>query len=212
MNDDRAKGMRVLVLHAHPAPRRSRVNAALLAAARGVEGVTVRELYEEYPDFFIDVKAEQEVVAAHDVVVMQHPFYWYSTPSLVKEWFDEVLTSGWAYGEGGTALRGKRWMHAVSTGGTAESYGPGSEHGFTVRQLMAPLEATARLCGMEYLAPFLVQGAGRLSGAEIGEWAGRYAARLAGLRDGDGEPGGGLTRLCITSIFSMRPWCIWRRR
>ena len=104
--DDRVKGMRVLVLHAHPAPRRSRVNAALLAAARGVDGVTVRELYEEYPDFFIDVKAEQEVVAAHDVVVMQHPFYWYSTPALVKEWFDEVLMSGWAYGEGGDPVHG----------------------------------------------------------------------------------------------------------
>jgi glutathione-regulated potassium-efflux system ancillary protein KefG len=128
-NDDRAKEMRVLVLHAHPAPRRSRVNAAMLAAARGVEGVTVRELYEEYPDFFIDVKAEQEVVAAHDVVVMQHPFYWYATPALVKEWFDLVLTPGWAYGEGGTALRGKRWMHAVSTGGRRSRTGRGVSMG-----------------------------------------------------------------------------------
>lgn len=78
---------RVLLLFAHPAIHKSRANRALFAAAQAVEGLTVRNLYEIYPDFLIDA-AEQRLLESHDVVVLQHPFYWYSAPSLVKEWLD----------------------------------------------------------------------------------------------------------------------------
>lgn len=33
--------------------------------------------------------------------------YWYSVPSQFKHCFDQVLSRGWAYEVGGTALRGK---------------------------------------------------------------------------------------------------------
>ena len=75
----------VLVLFAHPAIRKSRVNRRLVEAARGIDGVTVNDLYEAYPDLDIDVPREQQLLSDHDVVVMQHPFYWYSTPSSLKE-------------------------------------------------------------------------------------------------------------------------------
>ena len=93
----------VLVLYAHPAPHKSRINRRLATAAREVDGITFRDLYELYPDFVIDVEEEQKLLKEHDVIVWQHPFYWYSAPSLVKEYLDLVLTYGWAYGEGGTA-------------------------------------------------------------------------------------------------------------
>ncbi|MDX1383156.1 MAG: NAD(P)H-dependent oxidoreductase, partial [Thermoanaerobaculia bacterium] len=95
----------VLVLLAHPALERSRINARMAAAAAELEGVLVRDLYEAYPDLDVDVDAEQRLLAAHDVVIFQHPLYWYSTPALLKEWMDLVLQHGWAYGDGGTALR-----------------------------------------------------------------------------------------------------------
>ena len=182
--------MKVMVLHAHPEAARSRVNAALLAAARATPGITVRELYEDYPDFFIDVKREQALLEAHDVIVLQHPFRWYSVPALLKEWQDEVLTRGWAYGEGGTALHGKRWLQAVSTGGPAAAYAAGGSLGFTMRDLLAPLEATARLCGMRFMEPFLVHGTHRLTDEALRDHAAAYAALLAGLRDAPADDTG----------------------
>ncbi len=174
----------VLVLFAHPAVARSRVNLRLVEAARAVPGVTVNDLYERYPDFDIDVAREQELLAAHDVVVMQHPFYWYSTPSILKEWQDLVLEHGWAYGRGGRALVGKVMLNALTAGGPEQAYRPDGPNHFTIRELLAPLEQTARLCGMHYLAPFVVFGTHRLRPAEIEGHAAGFAALLTGLRDG----------------------------
>jgi len=84
----------VLILFAHPALEKSRVNRRLVAAVQGLEGVTFHDLYEAYPDFYIDVKHEQRLLEAHDIIAFQHPLYWYSTPSLLKEWQDLVLEHG----------------------------------------------------------------------------------------------------------------------
>jgi glutathione-regulated potassium-efflux system ancillary protein KefF len=106
----------VVVIAAHPYPDRSRVNRVLTAAVADLPGVDVRSLYDLYPDFSIDVEAEQEALAASAAVVWQHPLYWYSVPALLKLWFERVLTAGWAYGPDGNAVRGKRCLRVVSTG------------------------------------------------------------------------------------------------
>jgi glutathione-regulated potassium-efflux system ancillary protein KefG len=186
--DRSAAEKRVLVLFAHPALHHSRVQRAMLTAARHVPDITVHDLYESYPDFDIDVAHEQSLLLTHDTIVVQHPFYWYSTPPLVKQWEDLVLEHGWAYGRGGTALHGKSWMHAVSAGGRHEAYQPDGHNRYTVTQLLAPLEQTARLCGMTWLAPFVVHGTHLLHDADIAEAAKGYAARLQQLRDGVGTP------------------------
>ena len=175
----------VLVLYAHPAPHKSRINRRLVAAAREVEGVTFRDLYELYPDFLIDVEEEQRLLAEHDVIFLQHPFYWYSAPALVKEYLDLVLTYGWAYGEGGTALKGKIMLQAISAGGPEEVYGPQGRNRFTIRQLLAPFDQTAHLCGMRYLAPHVIHGANQLADAAgIQPHVQRFTRLLTALRDG----------------------------
>jgi len=174
---------RVLVILAHPALERSRVNRRLAAEAREVAGVTFHDLYEAYPDFDVDVRREQQLLGGHDVAVLQHPFYWYSTPALVKQWEDLVLEHGWAYGTGGTALRGKWWLSALTTGGRESAYRPDGLNRFTIRQLLAPLEQTARLCGMEFLPPFVVHGTHRLEPADIDEAARQYRLGLEAIRD-----------------------------
>jgi glutathione-regulated potassium-efflux system ancillary protein KefG len=155
---------RVLVLFAHPVLERSRVNKHLVDAVRGMPGVTVHDLYEAYPTMNIDVAAEQALLTEHDVVVTHHPFYWYSAPAIVKEWQDLVLEHGWAYGEGGNHLRGKIAFNAVTTGGPAAAYHRHGYNRFTIRELLAPFDQTAHLCGMHYLAPFVVSGALRIAG------------------------------------------------
>jgi glutathione-regulated potassium-efflux system ancillary protein KefG len=176
---------RVLVLYAHPAPHKSRINRRLATAARGVEGVTVHDLYEVYPDFLIDVQEEQRLLMEHDVIVLQHPFYWYSAPAIIKEWLDLVLTYGWAYGDGGTALAGKIMLNALSAGGPEEVYREGGRNRFTIRQLLLPFDQTAYLCGMQYLAPHVIHGANQYAdAASIAPLVERYARLLTALRDG----------------------------
>ncbi len=176
---------RVLILFAHPALHRSRINAALMEAVQGMEGVTFRDLYEEYPTLHVDVETEQELLLEHDVIVWQHPFYWYSAPALLKEWQDVVLEYGFAYGEGGTRLVGKRVLSALTTGGPEEAYQKTGYNRFTMRELLAPFAQTSFLCGMEYLEPFIIHGVRGLTAEQVQEWAQRYRARIAALVAGD---------------------------
>jgi glutathione-regulated potassium-efflux system ancillary protein KefG len=174
---------RVLILFAHPALEKSRVNRRLAAEVRALEGIHFHDLYEAYPDFDVDVRHEQALLSGHDIVVLQHPFFWYSTPALVKQWEDLVLEHGWAYGRGGTALRGKRLLSAITTGGRETAYREDGLNRFTIRQLLAPLEQTAVLCGMEYLPPFVVHGTHRMEEPEIAVAARDYRRVIEALRD-----------------------------
>jgi glutathione-regulated potassium-efflux system ancillary protein KefG len=177
-------GRRVLVLLAHPVLERSRVNRRLLDAVRDLAGVTVQDLYETYPTLAIDVRREQALLLEHDAVVFQHPFYWYSMPSILKEWQDLVLEHGWAYGEGGTRLVGKLALHAISTGAPGSAYRREGYNRFSVRELLAPCEQTAHLCGMRFLAPFVVHAALRLGTPdELAPHQAAYRRLLEAVRD-----------------------------
>ena len=174
---------RILVLFAHPVLERSRVNRRLVDAIRELPDVTIHDLYEAYPRFSIDVRREQELLRDHDAIVFQHPFYWYSAPAIMKEWQDLVLEHGWAYA-GGAALRGKLTLNALTTGGPAAAYRREGYNRFTVRELLAPWEQTAHLCGMRYLAPFVVHAALRVVGDGcVGEPRDAYRRLIEGLRD-----------------------------
>lgn len=151
-------------------------------AVRDLDGVTFHDLYETYPDGFIDVAHEQGLVLQHDALVLQHPFYWYSTPALLKEWQDLVLEHGWAYGEGGVALRGKDWMHALTAGGSEDSYRAEGANKLAVEALLAPLRATADLCGMRWHAPYAVFASRLKSDSELHTAAAAYRARILALQ------------------------------
>jgi glutathione-regulated potassium-efflux system ancillary protein KefG len=163
-----------LLLFAHPALERSRINRALLEAARGIEGLTIHDLYEAYPDFHVDVAREQALLTDHALILLQHPLLWYSTPTLVKEWEDLVLEHGWAYGHEGTALAGKRLVSVVTTGGPEAAYCVAGANHCTLRQVLIPIEQTARLCGMRYGAPYAVYGAHMMTDAELAAHAEDY--------------------------------------
>jgi putative NADPH-quinone reductase len=151
---------KILVLFAHPRTDRSEVNVVLAEAARRIEGVTFIDLYAEYPTFEIDVEREQERLLAHDVIVFQHPVYWYSCPALLKEWQDLVLEHGFAYGEEGRALEGKVLLNAATCGARREVYTRGGGYSYELKDFFAPFEQTAVLCRMRYLPPFALYAAG----------------------------------------------------
>lgn len=170
-----------LLVVAHPRLDRSVVNAGLVRSATALQEVEVHDLYEAYPDFQIDVAAEQERLLRHDVIGVQFPLFWYSVPALLKEWFDLVWLHGFAYGGHAPRLAGKVLFCAASTGGDAESYRQDGRNGYTVEEFLRPLERTAALCRMRWATPHLLHDAPRLRGEKLDEAARGYAHHLENL-------------------------------
>ena len=150
---------KVLVLYAHPSQHRSEVNQPMFDSAGDIADVTLVDLYQQYPTYQIDIEREQQRLREHDVVVFHFPLYWYSTPSILKEWQDLVLEYGFAYGHDGNALHGKQFICAVSAGGAEKAYQTEGYNHYPIEDLLRPLEQMASLTGMHYLPPLALFGA-----------------------------------------------------
>lgn len=176
---------KTLILFAHPTQRRSEVNVQLAKAAKKLKHVTLVDLYAEYPDYFIDPDKEQKRLLKHDIIIFLHPFYWYSTPAILKEWQDIVLEYGFAYGQDGNKLRGKILFSTLSAGGSKEAYMRDGANHFTLRQLLAPIEQTANLCCMKYLPPFTLFSARRaFDEGRIEEHVAQWCELVSALGEG----------------------------
>ncbi|MBB4843612.1 glutathione-regulated potassium-efflux system ancillary protein KefF [Paucibacter oligotrophus] len=170
----------ILILQAHPDLARSRVTRALAEAVRAATSprIDLRDLYQRYPDYALDLEAEQSALAQARLIVLLHPLHWYGMPALLKLWVDEVLSFGWAYGPGGLALAGKDLWLASSTGGSEEDYSAAGRHGHAVETFLLPYAQIARLCGMRHLPPLLLHAAHRVSDAALHQHALSFVQRL----------------------------------
>ncbi len=172
---------RILIIFAHPRLEKSRVQIELLKAAKSVRGITINDLYDQYPDFDVDIAREQELLLNHDIIIWQHPLYWYSSPPLLKQWQDLVLEHGWAYGKQGTALAGKKVFQVMSSGGSAEAYHPGGFNKYPLADYLRPFERTAELCKMQYWPPFWVSGVHKMEADSIRLHANQFKNLLTAL-------------------------------
>jgi glutathione-regulated potassium-efflux system ancillary protein KefF len=121
---------------------------------------------------------EQSIMRDADLIVFQHPIYWYAAPAIFKHLLDTVLIRGFAYGPGGTALNGKDFLLAVSTGAAAEEYRPDGIHHYAFQDLIHPIEQTAHFCGMNFMSPLVLHGGHSLSDEVIRSHAARYRQLL----------------------------------
>lgn len=172
----------ILVILAHPYPRRSRACAALVEAIRDLPEVEVRSLYDLYPDFDVDRAAEQAALGRARLVVWLHPLFWYTAPGLMKHWFDEVLVRGFAYGPGGDALAGKDVLWATTTGGDEWAFSEAGRHHRPFDAFVPVIEQTARFCGLNWLAPFVVHGAHEIPDEALRDAGRRLRERLVAWR------------------------------
>ena len=153
--------------------------------AAAIDGITYVDLYRDYPRYDIDVDMEQRRLLDHDVVVFQFPMFWYSTPSIIKEWQDLVLEHGFAYGADGDKLAGKRLQLAITAAGPEEAYAEAGYQHFPIRTFLTPLEQTARLCHMGFPAPYVLYSALKAPGVGLVQpHVDGYRRLLEAIRDG----------------------------
>jgi glutathione-regulated potassium-efflux system ancillary protein KefG len=176
---------KILILFAHPRFEGSRNNSILVKSMPDNPFITFNDLYEKYPDFNIDIEHEKKLLSEHQIIIWQHPFYWYSSPPLLKQWIDLVLEFGWAYGPGGVALQGKIIFNAITAGGQRSAYSREGHNRFTLPELLAPFNQTAVLCKMSYLPPFAVHGTHRILPDEKSRLSDQYRILLEKLISGD---------------------------
>ncbi|WP_293574226.1 NAD(P)H-dependent oxidoreductase [Phaeobacter sp.] len=178
--------MKTLVLTAHPDLGKSRINRAWFDALTQADSVTTRDLTAiGGSEMRFDISAEQTLLQAHDRIVFQFPFYWYSAPPVMKAWMDQVLSYGFAYGPGGTRLKGREFLILVSTGGPADSYHAGGYNNFSMDELLKPFQQTATLTGMTYLRPFVAHG---MAVATVEQIDATVSDMLAHLTDAELDP------------------------
>lgn len=161
---------KILIIYFHPRFEASRAIKSLVTKASTLPFVHLRDMYEIYPDFNIDVEKEKEILSHYDILLWMHPFYWYSCPPLMKQWIDLVLEYGWAYGKDGDKLSGKIITNVLSSGGTFEVYQKDGRNRFTYRELLSPFEQTSFLCKMIYAPPFILPGANRATQLQFEEY------------------------------------------
>jgi putative NADPH-quinone reductase len=151
--------MTTLIVVAHPDLKGgSLANRIIIEEVRTIPRVTIKDLYRECPTFRFNVEAEQQALRDADSVIFQFPFYWYSVPGILKEWMDQVLTYGFAYGSTGDKLRGKDFLVSTTVGGPADAYCEGGYNNFTINELLKPLRQMSNLTGMLYHRPIVSHG------------------------------------------------------
>ncbi len=141
---------KTLVVSGHTDPEHSVANKEIVANLEKLPEVTVDRLGVLYPDFNIDVPAEQAKLISADIVVLQYPVFWYSMPSLLHRWMEDVFQHGFSHGATGDKLRGKALVASITTGAPAQMYGRDAAMGHAIEEYLAPLESTAKLTGMNW--------------------------------------------------------------
>ena len=173
--------MTTVLLLAHPDFAASRANRALLSGLVDVPGLEVTELYALYPDGRIDEAAERERLLRATRLVFQFPLQWYSTPALLKQWEDAVLTPlFYMQPEIAAVTAGLPLFAATTTGGPLASYRPGGA-AMTIHELFAPLEATARKCRWRWQTPFAVHDVRNLDDAALARAGADYRSALLSI-------------------------------
>jgi len=110
--------------------------------------------------FSADILAEQDKVAAAELIVFQFPLWWYAPPAILKGWFDRVLSNGFAYADGlyfeQGLLRGKQALLSITTGATREELDADAGHTGTLTEVLRPVAGgVIAFTGMTALPPFV---------------------------------------------------------
>lgn len=172
--------MKTLVIVSHPTPDQSRTIKALEQLATRLPDVEVRNiesLYGSDLDGF-DLAAEHQAVEAADRIVFLFPIHWFNLTPMLKAYLNQVWSYGWAFGPGGTALKGKEMLVVTSAGATEHTYSAEGLIQSTIDEVLTPMKASALYVGMDYLEPLAFYSAMGVSEVTLDEFRLAFAGRL----------------------------------
>ena len=174
--------MKTLVILAHPDMENSRINKKWKEELEKYpDKITIHELYKEYPDWNINIEKEQELLSKHDNIIFEFPLYWYSSPPILKKWFDEVLSYNWAYGNE-YRLKGKNIGFAVSVGGPEQEYSKEGSVRFSMNEILVPFEATIKYIKANLIPHYFVFDTENLSDEKLSENAENYIKYIFNIK------------------------------
>jgi putative NADPH-quinone reductase len=154
-----------LIILGHPTFEKSVANKTIIEELKKSNlDLEIRSIHNLYPDYNIDIRAEQEALLRHETIVFQYPFYWYSMPAILKQWFDVVLTYNFAYGAKGDKLKNKHFLPSFTVGAPEKEYQTLREHHFRVQEFCKNLEQTAYYTQMNYQDPIYIHGTSLAAG------------------------------------------------
>jgi len=152
---------KTLVIMAHTNPNDSVVNNKIKHALQDEQNVLYKDIKSLYRDFNFDVKKEQEDLLSVDKIIFQFPLYWFTAPSVLKQWVDDVFTHDFAfrYDENGQwqtlKLQDKEFQMIVTIGASEEEY---NQMGVKVKDCLSSYSTTAMSLGMKEIEPYLLYG------------------------------------------------------
>lgn len=138
--------MHILLLFSHTYWADSKVNRALLESAKTLENVTIHNLSTAYPNGAINIESEIALLQKADKIIFQFPLFWFSTPAIMKEWQDKILTHI-LYGKNPKLLAHKKFGIITTAGGDETSYD--GHHGYNLNTLLSPINYAFSYCGCE---------------------------------------------------------------
>ncbi|KAA8732164.1 NAD(P)H-dependent oxidoreductase [Acinetobacter qingfengensis] len=153
-----------LMILSHPNFEQSIANKTIVTElTKQRHDLEVRHIYDLYPDYKIDVTAEQTALLKHDLVILQYPMYWFNMPAILKIWFDQVFTYQFAYGSQGDKLKHKKLLASLTVGQP--------EHNFIVEQnfhlmesFLKAVKASAQYAQMDYIDPIFLYDIATVTG------------------------------------------------
>jgi len=152
---------KTLVIMAHSNPNDSTVNKKIKETLEDEENIIYKDIKSLYKNFDFDIEKEQNDLVNVDKVVFQFPLYWFTAPSILKQWTDDVFTNGFAftYDENGTwqtlKLQDKKFQMLVTIGASEEEY---QQMGVKVKECLTSYSTTAYSLGMKELDPYYIYG------------------------------------------------------
>ena len=142
---------RILIVSGHPDLNDSFANKTILEELSKLlphaESVYLDKLY---PDFKIDVMAEQERLLRADIIVFQFPLFWYGAPSLLHRWVEQTFVHGFSHGHTGDKLKGKQLVLSFTSGAPEDMYRHGGLQNYPIEDFLPPYKQLANLCGLQW--------------------------------------------------------------
>ena len=120
------------------------------------------EVFETVVNNQYNIIEEQSKLHDCDIVFLQFPMYWYSIPSKLQEYFENVYEFGEVTNENGEkygdygSLKGKKYILSATMAAPSSSFNKGEFlSDFTIDSILAPIILTQKFVGFEVLPTIL---------------------------------------------------------